>query len=207
MDSSKKRLTLTIASMCIALVSVVVSVVAIFAATRQGVQSTFKVSYVAKNVAATVSAEYTVLNEETKTLGAGSLVIDAAADQTVYEDLSTTDEIELTAENYEVVFKYTFQNNSESRAFTVKILDNVSKHNVGVQYAYADSQATADLTYSGVLNTAGTTDDEKKTITVEGNKTVNIYIKVTITNKANDAYYESKENNYLSWDLNAVIPA
>lgn len=189
--SSKKRLAITISSLCIAVVAVICSVVAIFAAANQGVQSTFKVTYKATNVAATVSAKYTVKNESAVSLG--SLTIDAAADETTYDSLSTESEIGLSAKNNEVVFQYTFTNNSSSNSIVATLADGADQENVTVQYAQATS-ADAELSYTSSLGE----------VNISADGTVYVYIKVTISNTANDAHYIADATNQLVWSLEAV---
>lgn len=192
--SSKKRLAITISSLCIAVVAVICSVVAIFAAANQGVQSTFRVTYKATNVAATVSAKYTVKNESAVNLG--SLTIDAAADETTYNSLSTDEDISLSAKNNEVVFQYTFTNNSSSNSIVATLVDGADQENVTVQYAQATS-ADAELTYASSLGE----------VNIPADGTVYVYIKVTISNTANDAHYIADATNKLIWSLEAVTTA
>ncbi len=189
--NSKKRLAITISSLCIAVVAVICSVVAIFAAANQGVQSTFKVTYKATNVAATVSAKYTVLNNSAVDLG--SLTIDAAADETTYDSLSAEDDIGLTAKNNEVVFQYTFKNDSSSNSIKLTLEDGANQQNVTVQYAQATS-ADAQVTYASSLGD----------VNIAADGTVYIYIKVAISNTANDAHYIADATNQLVWNLEAV---
>lgn len=193
-NSSKKRLIITISSLCIAIVAVICSVVAIFAAAQQGVQSTFKVSYKATNVAATVSAKYTVKNSDAVDLGTANIT--AAADKTTYTNLSTDAEITLTAANNEVVFQYSFKNNSASNKIKVTLEDNAAKENVTVQYATAATADSSSLTYSSSLSADG--------VEVASSSTVYIYIKVTIADDANSASYVADTTNTLTWNLEAV---
>lgn len=193
-NGSKKRLIITISSLCIAVVAVICSVVAIFAAANQSVQSTFKVTYKATNVAATVSAKYTVKNKEAVSLG--SQTINAADDQTTYSTLSTDTDIELTASNDEVVFQYTFTNNSSSNKIKVTLADNAQKENVTVSYANATTE-DASLTYGSTLSE----------IEIDSSSTVYVYIKVAITNTANSASYTADSTNTLIWSLEAVESA
>lgn len=189
--SSKKRLAITISSLCIAVVAVICSVVAIFAAANQGVQSNFRVTYKATNVAATVTAKYTVKNQEAVNLG--TLTIDAAADETTYDSLSTENEIGLSAKNDEVVFQYTFKNDSSSNAIKATLADGASQENVTVQYAQATSEG-AELSYASTLGE----------VEIPADGTVYVYIKVTISNTANDAHYIADATNQLVWNLEAV---
>lgn len=189
--NSKKRLAITITALCIAIIAIICSIVAIFAAANQGVQSTFKVTYKATNVAATVSAKYTIKNESEVSLG--SLTIDAAADKTTYSSLATDDDISLTSKNDEVVFQYTFKNNSSSNAIKVTLTDGADQENVTVQYA-STTTANAEPAYTSSLGE----------IEVPADGTVYVYIKVTITETANDAYYIADSSNALVWNLEAV---
>ena len=196
--SAKRRLILTISSMCVAVIAVVVSVVAIFAAQQQGVQSTFKVTYRAQNVAATVSANYTVLNETPKTMG--SVKIDAI-DQpgTVYNNLEGGD-IELTDVNNTVYFQYAFKNDSSVVQIKLSLVDSAVKNNVRVLYAYSTSNVAGDsqdLTFK----------DSFDEVTIAGDETGYVYIKVEIINKANDAEYSTSDAATLTWNLVGVRPA
>lgn len=204
--SAKRRLIVTISSMCVALVAVVCSVVAIFAARNQGVQTMFRVTYKATNVAATVSAKYTVLNESPVSLG--SLEIKANAAQTTYDELSTDKEIELTDVKNTVVFQYIFKNDSSSVGIKLNLDDKAAKKNVSVSYAYATA-ADATLTYAATLPEI-IIDPYKEANTELGTPeegVVYVYILVEITNLADDASYIADATNTILWSLEANVPA
>lgn len=190
--SSKKRLVLTISSLCVAVVAVVCSIVAIFAATSQSVKTTFKVTYSATNVAATVSANYTVKNGTKKALGEAITIKAEDADNTKYATLSSTEDIALTTANNEVVFEYIFKNNSEDKAFKVTLSDGAKKDNVTVSYATTTTENDADLSYSSTVPT---------NVDVAASGTTYIYIKVVITNLANAAEYTADDATPISWSL------
>ena len=204
--SAKRRLIVTISSMCVAFIAVVCSVVAIFAARNQGVQTMFRVTYKATNVAATVSANYTVGSETPVSLG--SLKIEAGAQQTVYDELSTDKEIELSDTKDTVVFQYIFKNDSSSVGIKLKLVDNAAKKNVGVSYAYTTA-ADGTLTYAASLPEI--TIDPYKAANAElvtpEEGVVYVYIRVKITNIADDASYIADETNTILWSLEADVPA
>lgn len=202
--SSKKRLAITITSMCVAVVAVICSIVAIFAATSQTVTTQFKVTYSATNVAATVAAEYK-LKTATAPVSLGSAEIEATAGETTYNTLSTSKEIDLTTTDTYVIFRYAFTNDSTSKAFNVTLTDGALKENVTLQYAVShltgeypaedDSAWTSDVP-SNVRVEVSTSETVKTT--------VYIFIKAEITNLANNANYESTGSSLISWALAAV---
>ena len=190
--SSKKRLVLTISSLCVAVVAVVCSIVAIFAATSQSVKTTFKVTYSATNVAATVSANYTVKNGTKKALGKAITIKADDADNTEYATLSSTEDIALSTANNEVVFEYIFKNDSEDKAFKVTLSDGANRDNVTVSYATTTTANAENLSYSSTVPTD---------VDVAASGTTYIYIKVEITNLANAAEYTSNDAKPISWSL------
>ena len=123
---TNKKMIIAIAALGVALLCVIGAMIGVFAATFQGVKSSFNVSYSATNVAATVSAKYQVLNSDEADMG--SITFDPAeadSQEKTYKSLTEdATNITLTAVNKSVVFTYTFTNNSEDVPFTVKLINS-----------------------------------------------------------------------------------
>jgi hypothetical protein len=133
-----------------------------------------------------------VLN--TPSVPLGELTIEAGEAETTYDALSTDKEIDLTATNNEVVFKYTFENLSANTKIKITLADGADKKNVTVSYAYAAAGATGELTYTSTLGE----------VEVAESATMNIYIRVKITKTADDAHYIADDSTQLIWTLVSV---
>ena len=188
---SKKKLILAISSFSFVLVTAIVAVVAIFAAQNQGVQTTFRISYTAKNVAASVRANYTVGATTT------AMLTDSGEDELVFlpemaegtGKLSPeTDNIALEDET-SVVLEYIFSNDSDTVDVAISldtsafVLDNMR-----VSYAYSYSRITNYATMP--------TDDSFEPMMILGKTdengdydTLYVYMKVEVDNLANDASF------------------
>ena len=188
---SKKKLILAISSFSFVLVTAIVAVVAIFAAQNQGVQTTFRISYTAKNVAASVRANYTVGATTT------AMLTDSGEDELVFlpemaegtGKLSPeTDNIALEDET-SVVLEYIFSNDSDTVDVAISldtsafVLDNMR-----VSYAYSYSRITNYATMP--------TDDSFEPMVILGKTdengdydTLYVYMKVEVDNLANDASF------------------
>lgn len=119
--SSKKKLIITISALCVVLLFAAVSVVSIFASLNLAVNPQFKVSYTAKNVAATINANY-IRNENSYPLltSAGEEVITVLPTD---ESVGTfeTSNLEADAVTGRAVFEYIFKNDSSTAPFQVSL--------------------------------------------------------------------------------------
>lgn len=185
--TKSKKLTITLAALCIALIVALITVISVWAASTQTVASTLKVTYSASNVSATVTGAYRLQGDENFTsIGQVSF---AATDKSTSKSISTADSIELTDTVKYVVFKYTFQNDSETAAFKVSLTKNISKtDNITVVYAVSSEKLEYDTTLTG---------EELEDFTVAGDSTMYAYIKVRLDNITNNADFEAS----VSWSM------
>ena len=226
--NSKKRLIITITSLCIAIIAVLASIVAIFAAANQSVTSQFQVEYVANNVNAKISATYQ-LQTVSRTNGAATAYVAHGDEKNLAEAVSFTadeatqikeinkidtaetpdeDKLLFTATESAIVFKFTFENTSQSTPFTVTLADGAMTNktgtpkteNVYAEYAWEVKDDEEPLAYKdSLVPTAAAA--SQWSIDVEAGQTVEVYIRVTIENVANVARYVSNEAGHITWSL------
>ena len=112
--NTKKKLVISLTSLAIVLVVAIAAVGITLAALTGTIDSTFKITYTAYNVNATVTATYKVgeLGSEEKFTGGSEGSITFTPDQeSATGTLSVTEPITLDTTNNFVVVTYTFKNN------------------------------------------------------------------------------------------------
>lgn len=140
---SKKKLIIALSSLCFVVVAAVVTVSVVLAAINQTVNTNIKVSYTAKEVAATVSAQYTWGGATTDMTTDGT----AEGEKTISFDGSETTETpkslhpqvqEIVLENAEgkksVTFTYTFTNDGDATFYATVEFASTANENVTVDY-------------------------------------------------------------------------
>lgn len=189
--SKQKKTIIALSSVCSVVAIALITVVSVWAATSQTVTSTLTITYSAKNVSATVTAEYKLEGDTTyTTLGSTSfLPKDASGTKSLQKD----DALALTDTKSYAIFKYTFTNDGDN-SFKVALNETeVTKSNVTVTFASADvTDEPASIT--------GTTFAEA---TVAGHATIYAYVKVAVTDLASSANYTGT----LNWVLTSVEAA
>lgn len=156
---TKKKLIITITSLCLVVVAAVAAVVGIIAATNVGINSNLSVSYTpGAEVIATVKGEYSVAGAADATL--------INETSFVYGDTNTTAAIDqaavnLTDTNKYVIFAFTFKNdattdNTNSAVLTVKVTDNseANKMTASVKYTKTAITAMNEAAFGNVTHSA-----------------------------------------------------
>ena len=142
---TKKKLIITITSLCLVVVAAVAAVVGIIAATNVGINSNLSVSYTpGAEVIATVKGEYSV---------AGAAATKINETSFAYGDTKTTAAIDqaavnLTDTNKYVIFAFTFKNdattdNTNSAVLVVKVTDNSEANKMTASVKYTKTAITA----------------------------------------------------------------
>lgn len=196
--STKKKIIISISAISVVAILAIIAVVAVFAATSANVTSNIRVSYEAKEVSATVSANYHVANG-TKT----AMTVDGQAssnnsitftgrenDGAATGSLIPQEDIKITKANNYVVFEYKFVNLSADYGMKVVLSSQPTATNVNVKYA-TSTETTGITDYSNI--TEGSLGE---IVVAEGSATY-IYILVEIDNYASDSSY----NGGFSWAL------
>ncbi|MBE7076431.1 MAG: hypothetical protein E7374_00890 [Clostridiales bacterium] len=212
--SSKKKLIVSVCSMALVVVAAIVAVVAVWASNRQTVNTNFKVTYKAQDVAVKVSGNYMEKGATalTQMQTAGGVKVHDITPTTESVDAFVIDDIALSDKASYVVFEYIFVNQSDDIKITATLTSDDSKNdNVTVTYLssatqlklVADSQAAdqdaeAQAVADAVASISGTTASTE--IAAGTNTTVYFYVKVAVANAANDMAYEGGH----SWDLQAT---
>ena len=205
--SKSKKTIITLSIVCVVALIVLVTVVSVWAATSQTVTNQLTVRYTATNVSATVKADYQLAGSSTwQSMGSASF---GASENSTSKSL-TAKEIELSDTATYVIFRYTFTNNG-SNTITVSLDQNnlPTAKNITVQYAFSPLFFTSNSindqnmpTYQANKNYSAIELDPDSlpwtgSVNIEGNKTDEVYIKVSITSQASDASYSGT----LSWNL------
>ena len=156
---TKKKLIITITSLCLVVVAAVAAVVGIIAATNVGINSNLSVSYTpGANVIATVKGEYAVNGGTPATINQtsfeyGTTTTTAAIDQAA---------INLTDTNTYVIFAFSFKNdatadNTNSAVLSVVTTDNSAADKMTATVKYTKTAlATLDKAAFDGATDAGT---------------------------------------------------
>lgn len=200
--STKKKLVISLTSLAIVLVVAVAAVGITLAALNGTVESGFKISYVAHNVSATVSAKYNVgeSGPDQKFSGGtdGSLIFQPDT-ETATGSLNVTDPDKITLDwttNKYVVVTYTFKNNWTSGDETkTKLVVTADKETItgadGIKITY-DTDGTNDFNNDNLSDLAAVNPEDTLTVkikfelTAEGSKSVDLSVslKWTLTTQA-----------------------
>jgi hypothetical protein len=167
--STKKKLTITIASLCVAVLAVVGITVGVLAAKNATVTNPINVGYTATEVSAKVSATYKLANDTeatAMTTSDGKTEIEfngEEADTTATGSLTASD-ISLASNNKSVVFTYTIENTGDED-FTATLTIPTTKVNVNIAYAL-DGTETDSLTFTVKGTKNNNTENTKRVFTV-----------------------------------------
>ena len=142
---TKKKLIITITSLCLVVVAAVAAVVGILAATNVTISSSLKVTYTPDpHVIATVTANYQVENGSVTEIGNHSYRYNQVQSTTDVLDL---EEIKLNDTNKYVVFEFKFQNdavadNQQSRQLHVAVAGGPEATKMTVTTRYSKTAKT-----------------------------------------------------------------
>lgn len=209
---TKKKLVITITSLCLVVVAAVAAVVGILAATRMTLNTRVKVTYTPnENVIAEIGARFQKNGTGTiETLLANTSITYATPDTTY--DIGSTEsaksialeEVNATTNPY-IVFEFSFKNTSntnqtQSKYLNVVMTNNLKTNNMTAKTFYSTTQAT-DLTKSTIEN-LGTT---STLANIEGcGKNGTAYVYIIVEAKVGESgSYGSLEAETLVFNLSA----
>lgn len=183
---TKKKLIITITSLCLVVVAAVAAVVGILAATNVSITSSLKVTYTpGPEVIATVKGEYAVNGAKATTIGSQSFAYGGQQ-----EDYAINlNEIQLTDTNKYVIFAFSFQNdaitantNSQVLHVVVPSVPGATNLTVTPKYKKVSTESGAPLTSLTKTAFEGLTDaDSSANITSIGiGETGYMYVMVEI---------------------------
>lgn len=182
--SSKKKLVITLSSLCAVVVVAVLTVALVFAFGNATLKSNITTKYTAdKAVKGTVTAVYTVKNEDETALH--EVVTLTGEEETPTIEKSASKNIELTRDNNEVVFKYSFTADTSTDATkngytaTLKFTKTKSE-NVKIEVS-ADGTTYTEKTEAEMSNLGS--------VSVTSATAVDYYVRVSISSKLNDAEF------------------
>ncbi len=205
--TTKKRITLTVSAICLLLVFGIVSIFAVFSATKNTTTSNVTVTYTATEISGTVSASYAIKSDSSWTAmtdANGKTEIDFSQNkgQEMTTTLAPSGNITVTAVNTYAIFKYKFTNNSTANQINLALGSGVgTPTNFAVKYY---TSATEDLTVGNAYNALkGENVSDSFTSMTVGTKsgssvgTVYVYVLVELQNDLIDASFTG---NYV-WSL------
>ncbi len=212
--STKTKIILSIGSVCLVAVVAVVAIVAVFAARNQTFESAINVSYIAREVECTVSANWyegTTGPNKMQTADKQDSITFKAGPGTTGSLSPTKEQIDLTADANYVVFEYVFVNTGKTFTATLTYTDTDPVDTTGIQvYAgYNATQLSPEAIKDGndqvksLENKSGTiltfTMEDGKT----DNKTMYAYVVVKVPESAlgSDASFSGK----FVWNLETAV--
>ena len=185
--STKKKLIVSISSLCVVVVLAIITLVAVFAAGNQRFESQVSVTYKATNVSATISGDY-LRKDDSRYTSMGAPIEFLPTTETGTRSMGLNG-LELNEVKNYAILRYTFTNNSSSVRINVESRSSVtSSTNTAVTYAVS----TTEITNFDTI-TKATLDDF--TITYSG--TTYVYIKIKIADLSNDSSF----NGSFGFDL------
>lgn len=191
--SGKKKLLYALSTLALVVVVAAASVGITFAALSATVKSTFKITYNALNVNATVEASYQVKNLESKTIGTATFSQTTDTNASVSKDLNVKEEqIELTAANNYVDLVYKFTNTDEHNDLKIS-LNAAPTGATGLTIYYSKDNSNFESTDVTTV----------KNITVDagGTNNVTLVVRFQISDNNNSV---TAEGIALTWDLSSV---
>lgn len=190
--NSKKKFIIAICSLGVVALSAIVALVAVIAAFNASTtDGGFNITYSAKNVKATVSAEYKVgANEYTAiktTEDANQIVFTGSeTDATVSKSFKAIDSISLGKNEY-VYIHYTITNTDTTDGTTFSVTsstDITTNTNLTVEYATSEEATQWKTSLAEVANVAS----------VANGTPLNVYVRISVTTKTQSATFDGKFN-------------
>lgn len=184
--TTKKKLAISISTLCVAILAVVGISVGVWAARNASINNPINVGYTSHEVAATVTATYQRETDEAPTAfqteeGETSITFtgeETEGDATAAFAAVDASNLELSSTNRYIVFTYTFQNNGDADFIATMTLP--------------ETQTNVALSYE--LNSSST---ESLSFTVSGNGSATFEVTVAIDDIAKDASFSGN----ISWTL------
>ncbi len=188
--STKKKFIIALCAVSVVAVTLLASLIAVVATfNAKTTAGGFKVSYTAKNVHATIAAEYTKNSESPVTIKSGSDNLITFTGTEVEEEVTKSfDETNLTIGKDDViVLHYTITNTDSTGATTFKVVSNsttaVSNSN-NMTVKYSDDNATW-------VDSIGDLADADS---VAYGTPLNLYIQISVATKTQSATFEGQFN-------------
>ncbi len=213
--STKKKIVIAICTMALVIVALVASLIGVIASFNATTSAGgFKISYTAKNVHATIKAEYKVGTASespaytTIKTTDGASIMTFTGDETAETTTKSFDSINnITMDKDDImIIHYQITNTDTSRNTSFKVVLNsniTSNSNLSIQYTN-NSEAVPDGGTQAVddwydsfneINTAvGGSSGNGYYNEVSGGSTVNLYIKIEIESKTQDATFDGSFN-------------
>ena len=204
---TKKKLIITITSLCLVVVAAVAAVVGIIAATQVNVKSTLKITYTPQDtVYATVDLAYRKDGATSSTTIGTQIVLNyQTANNSTSEIPESTLQLAETEEF--VIYEFTFKNTitADQDKTSIKITAPsgtfYTATNMNVKYGFSNAKIT-DWTYDAVSTLVGTGTTE---MTIAKNATGYYYIAVQ-RQEENKGSFEAT-SSALAFVLSAVTPS
>ncbi len=182
--TTKKRLIVSLAALCLVMIMMTVSAVAVFAYERQTTTSGVNVTYVAKHVVGSVKITESYKSDTLK--GTATFTGYETADQNTAINPTALD---LSAENNSVVYKFDFTNSSEENPYIATLSYKAGND---------DTNMTVEYSADGVTYAASSS-----SVTVAAGATSVYYVKVTVTDTLKSAVLDGT----FTWVLEAQVKA
>ena len=188
--NSKKKFIIALSTLGVVALGAIVALIAVIAAFNATTEGAFNVSYTAKNVQATVAAEYKV--------GAGTMQAIKASDGANVITFSNADEDEAVTKSFKSVpetedeaitigkdeymyIHYTITNTDTTGATSFKVAAQstlaTNAENLTVVYANSENAETWEADLSDVVGTDS----------VENGTPLNIWVRISVTTKTKNA--------------------
>ncbi len=190
---TKRKWSILLFSICIAIILGLVATVIILAASIQSINTSINISYIADGIFGTASASYKIGSQPQVDMlnSSGDTIIDFSNPDDQF-NLSPAGDIILTPSESFVVFKYNFTNTHTSKIYlaTLTYTDDTSD----------DSNITFEYSSTG---TNYTTENNYFRVNPNGNATY--YVKVSVANTSQNATCTGNFSWQLSFDENLPI--
>jgi len=190
--STKKKFIIALCSVSVIAITLLASLIAVVASfNAKTVDGGFKVSYTAKNVHATISAEYKINDEDYNTIQTSDeanfiTFTGEEEEDEVTKSFKTVDNVEIGKDDV-VILHYTITNTDNSAATTFRVVSNstiTTSNNVTVGYATSEDAATWEDSLSDIADVAS----------VAYGTPLDLYVKISVTQKTKDAIFDGKFN-------------
>ena len=190
--NSKKKFVIAICSLGVVALSAVIALVAVIAAfNAKTTDGGFQVSYIAKNVEATIAAEYKVGSgayTAIKTTDDANMITftGAETDATVTKSFKAVEDISLGKDDY-MYIHYTITNTDTDGGTTFSVTSNsevTTNTNLTIEYATSENSDTWKTTLAEVADVAS----------VANGTPLNIYVRISVTTKTQSAAFDGEFN-------------
>lgn len=200
---SKKKFIIAMSSLVGVVAILVVAIVAILAVPNAEVKPKFSVKYTATDISATVSANTIVGGTRTAmqtSAGEEQIVFRATDEEQAATLTPQNDDIALSAEHSSVIFEYIFTNNSNSVDTAVSMTREFEEFEniiLGYSFSYSQVEDFENMPLTTTFAPMMILGEERE----EGKyNTLYVYIKVSVSNLANDSGFGGNLQFALSQD-------